>query len=86
MDPNVLHNHGVTPAQEYDTLRKELSESKKYVFERPLVIVGVGLGLLTTQTVTYGVVLAASLSGLLLFNLWFTVNRLMSVARIVAYT
>ena len=85
MDRKEPQNDGVTPAQEYDTLRAELSESKKYVFERPLVIVGVGLGLLTTGAVTYGVVLAALLSGLLLFNFWFTVNRLMSAARIVAY-
>jgi|SaaInl4_200m_RNA_FD_contig_21_2807014_length_223_multi_6_in_0_out_0_1 hypothetical protein len=32
----------ISPAQEYDSLRDELAQSKKYVFERPLVIVIVG--------------------------------------------
>jgi len=78
-------NGRVSPAQEYDTLRDELNQSKKYVFERPLAIVGVGVALLTAESVQYGTTLPALLTGLLLFNFWFTVNRLMSASRIVAY-
>ncbi len=78
-------NNSFSPAQEYDSLRAELNQSKKYVFERPLVIVGVGLALMTTEGETCQAVLPALLAGLLLFNFWFTVNRLMSAARIVAY-
>jgi hypothetical protein len=81
----VSENTKLSPAQEYDTLRDELSQSRKYVFERPLVIVGVGAALLTAERLQYGAALPALLTGLLLFNYWFTVNRLMSSARIVAY-
>ena len=81
----MSENGRVTPAQEYETLRKELDQSKKYVFERPLVIVGVGVVLMTSNIGQFGAVLPALLSGLLLFNYWFTVNRLLSAARIVAY-
>jgi len=81
----ISENGRVSPAQEYDTLRDELNQSKKYVFERPLVIVGVGVALLTAEGVKYGATLPALLTGLLLFNYWFTVNRLMSTSRIVAY-
>lgn len=81
----MSENGRVNPAQEYDTLRDELNQSKKYVFERPLIIVGVGVALLTAQGVQYGAALPALLTGLLLFNYWFTVNRLESAARIVAY-
>lgn len=78
-------NGRVSPAQEYATLRDELNQSKKYVFERPLVILGAGVALLTTEGVQYGAALPALLTGLLLFNYWFTVNRLMSASRIAAY-
>lgn len=81
----VSKNSRITPAQEYDTLRDELNQSKKYVFERPLLIAGLGIALLTAKDVQYGAPLLALLTGLLLFNHWFTVNRLMSAARIVAY-
>jgi hypothetical protein len=76
---------GLKASQEYDSLREELNQSKKYVFERPLVIVGVGVALITTVSGQYGPPLAAVMTGLLLFNFVFTVNRLMSSARIVAY-
>ena len=75
----------VSPAQEYDSLREELNQSKKYVFERPLLIVGVGAALLTAEGFKVGAALPAVFAGLLLFNYWFTVNRLSSAARIVAY-
>jgi hypothetical protein len=44
-----------------------------------------GVALLTAENVQYGAALPALLTGLLLFNYWFTVNRLMSASRIVAY-
>ena len=81
----VRENGRVSPAQEYETLRDELNQSKKYVFERPLFIVGVGVALLTAEGLEFGAALPMLLGGLLLFNFWFTVNRLMSASRIVAY-
>lgn len=76
----------LTPHAEYTTLRGELDQSKKYVLERPLLIVGVGITLMTTKTEPAAVVVLPTLmTGLLLFNFWFTVNRLISGARIVAY-
>jgi hypothetical protein len=78
-------NGRVSPAQEYITLRDELNQSRKYVFERPLVIAGAGIALLTGEGGQYGAVLPCLLTGLLLFNYWFTVNRMMSASRIVAY-
>lgn len=78
-------NDRISPAQEYNTLREELNQSKKYVFERPLFIVGVGVALLTAEGLKFGAALPMLLTGLLLFNFWFTANRLRSASRIVAY-
>jgi hypothetical protein len=72
-------------SQEYSTLREELLQAKRYVFERPLLIVALGVGGLTTLEIEYSAALALVLASLILFNFWFTVNRLMSAARIVAY-
>ncbi len=71
--------------QEYSTLREELLQAKRYVFERPLLIVALGVGGLTTLEVEDSAAAALVLAGLILFNFWFTANRLMSAARIVAY-
>lgn len=76
---------GLSPALEYQTLREELNQSRKYVFERPLLIVGVGVAVMTTEGGEYAGVLPMLLVGLLLFNYLFTVNRLRSACRIVAY-
>jgi len=73
------------PAEEYKSLREELLQAKKYVFERPLLIVAVavaGSRALDTESLMVLLVLVAIL---LLFNFWFTVNRLASGARIAAY-
>jgi len=81
-------NHEVVmldQSHEYATLREELLQAKRYVFERPLVIVALGVGGLTTLKTEYMGALALLLAGLILFNFWFTVNRLMSAARIIAY-
>ena len=72
-------------SHEYVTLREELLQAKRYVFERPLVIVALGIGVLTTLDVEYMGAMALVLASLLLFNFWFTVNRLRSAARIIAY-
>lgn len=71
--------------QEFSSLRTELLESKKYVFERPLLIVGIGMAGIKILDTPYLSFLPFVLSGLLLYNFWFTTNRLMSAARIVAY-
>jgi hypothetical protein len=75
----------VSPALEYQSLREELLEAKKHVFERPLLILAIGAAMLNVGDGTQMVFLPALLAGLLIFNLWFTVNRLRSAARIVAY-
>lgn len=72
--------------EEYRFLREELKSNRKLVFERPLIIAGV----------TFATALSLSKGGLLgviplpfllilVFNLWFTMNRLRSSARIIAY-
>lgn len=72
--------------EEYKFLRQEHENNRRFVFERPLVIVGATLaaafslsekGLLGMMPVPFLAVL--------IFNLWFTFNRLASSARIVAY-
>ena len=72
-------------SQEYDTLRQELLDSKRYVFERPLAIAALAaVGIQLFEKPPYiALLLAAEL--LTIFNFWFTVNRLQSAARIVAY-
>ena len=75
----------VGPSEEYKTLREEMLQAKKYVFERPLLIAAIataGSRGLDREFLFLLLVLAA---GLLLFNFWFTTNRLSSGARITAY-
>ncbi len=79
-DPN-----GVGPVHEYQTLRQELLESTRYVFERPLLILTAGAAGLNALKSEYVPLLPVGLGILILFNLQFTVNRLLSAARIVAY-
>jgi hypothetical protein len=66
-------------------LRDELAQSRKYVFERPLVIAGVGIALSTGAGAQYSAVWPALFAGLLLFNYWFMVTRVRSSCRTVAY-
>lgn len=72
--------------EEYRFLRQELDMNRKYVFERPLLIVGATLAgaISLTEKGRLGM-LPLPFLGVLLFNLWFTFNRLQSSARIVAY-
>lgn len=68
--------------EEYKVLRQELEMNRKFVFERPLLIVGATLAGALSPRVG---LLPIPFLGVLLFNLWFTFNRLWSSARIVAY-
>lgn len=71
---------------EYSTLRSELLQGKQFVFERPLLIV-VAAGVAAAQLAGNDLLLAlpASLAAVLLLNIAFTLNRLNSMARIIAY-
>lgn len=71
--------------KEYDTLRNEMLQGKKYVFERPLLIITVSIALIRIIEKDYSIYLPIIIIGLLLFNLWFTVNRIRSISRIIAY-
>ncbi len=84
-DRNVVRGSELGPAEEYKTLREELLQAKKYVFERPLLIAAMaaaGSRGLDREFLMLLLVLAAAL---LLFNFWFTFNRVSSGARIAAY-
>lgn len=70
--------------QEYDTLRTEMIDGKKYVFERPLLIITIAAAIFQINT-DFGIYFSVIINGLLLFNFWFTVNRLTSMSRIIAY-
>lgn len=80
--PTSVH---IGQKEEYQTLRQELLESKRYVFERPLLIGAAGIAALGAFREIQAAVVPLVMVGLLLFNLWFTVNRLRSASRIVAY-
>lgn len=69
---------------EYQMLRDEIVQGKKYVFERPILIVAACVTLVQFDR-TMLPLLPIAVLGLLGFNLWFTANRLYSMARIIAY-
>jgi len=79
-EPNDLR------CSEYESLREELLQNKQYVFERPLVIIAAA-GVAAIQLPEGASVLALPplLISVLSVNLWFTVNRIRSNARIVGY-
>jgi hypothetical protein len=72
--------------EEHRQLRQELNVNRRFVFERPIVIAGVGLagyaGLADKLDLR---LLPVPILAVLLFNLWFTYNRLLSNARIISY-
>ena len=71
---------------EYETLRNELLENKKHLFERPIVIVAAaGVAAAQLKDNPHVLALPLFLVWILLVNLWFTINRLRSAARIAAY-
>ena len=80
-----MSNGNVCKQDEYKTLREELLQARKYVFERPLLIIAIGIGGLKVLEGSYVAALPPIVAGLLVFNFGFTATRLMSAARIVAY-
>lgn len=80
-------NHSSMQSAEYNTLRSELLQNKQYVFERPLLIItAAGVAAVQLSDKPSVLLLPLLLIIVLLINLWFTVNRLKSMARIAAYT
>ena len=74
-----------SPEKEYEVLTNELIQGKSYVFERPILIITASLALFQFIEEQYAIYFPIVIIGLLFFNLWFTVNRLESMARIIAY-
>lgn len=72
-------------AEEYKSLRDEARESRRYVFERPLVILAGMAAATQISNIRLAAVLILVAATLLRFNFTFTVNRVRSAARIVAY-
>jgi hypothetical protein len=72
-------------SQEYDTLRSELLEAKRYIFERPLIIAALAAAGVQFLDKPPAVILPSVVALLTTFNFWFTVNRVHSASRIVAY-
>ena len=71
---------------EYQSLRTEMQDNKKFVFERPFFIIGVvGIAGLKMEESPYFSLLPSFLIFLLGLNLAFTANRLLSNARIAGY-
>jgi small-conductance mechanosensitive channel len=71
---------------EYNALRQEMQDNKKFVFERPFIIIGgIGLAALQLQHSTFIWLLPSFFVFLLCLNLAFTANRLLSNARISGY-
>ena len=72
--------------KEHELLRAEMDLNRKYIFERPLLIVAGGITAAATLRELVGFeVLPLVFIVLMGFNLWFTHNRLQSNSRIVAY-
>ena len=78
------------PAQEYEALRTELQESRSYVFERPLIILGAVAGIAAfgaekMKGGEYMALLPPLITALMIYNLWSTAWRQSTSSRIVAY-
>lgn len=71
---------------EYESLREEMLQNKRYVFERPLLIItAAGIASIQLSGSRSVSILPLLVVVILLINLWFTVNRLRSTAVIIAY-
>ena len=71
---------------EYSSLREEMLQNKGYVFERPLLIItAAGIASIQLSGKPSVVLLPFLLVIILSINLWFTINRLESTARIASY-
>jgi len=82
---NIVRGSELGPAEEYKSLREELLQAKKYVFERPLLIAAMATAGSRGLDPGFQMLLLVLAAALLLFNFWFTFNRVSSGARIVAY-
>src|SRR5829696_3806537 len=72
--------------KELGFLRAEMDLNRKYIFERPLLIVAGGITAAATLEKLMGFeVLPLLFIVLMGYNLWFTFNRLQSNARVIAY-
>ena len=72
--------------EEYRSLLEEHRKNRSYIFERPIIILGlVAVAMQYFYESTIGGFGLAGLIFILCYNLWFTGNRLQSDARIVAY-
>jgi len=71
--------------QEYISLRDELKESKKYVFERPILSIMAIIAFAQFVKESYVSLLPSVTVSIMIYNLWFTINRLKSSSRIAAY-
>jgi hypothetical protein len=83
----VAETINLDKGQEYATLRAELLEAKRYVFERPLAIAAAAVAAVGLKDKSEALIAALPLavSLLTLFNFSFTLNRLQSASRISAY-
>ena len=72
--------------EEYKMLRQEHENNRKHIFERPLLIVvgTIAASYNLSEKSILGLLPIMFLS-LLLFNIWFTYNRISSSARIIGY-
>lgn len=71
--------------KEYEMLRNELLQGRRYVFERPLFILTASFTLMQFVDKQYAMFFPIIIILLLFFNLWFTVNRMTSMARIISF-
>ena len=74
-------------SNEYLALRDGLKLNRKFVFERPLLIVGgaFAANAIFKSQEYFTDILGITVIIILYFNLWFTMNRLKSSARIISY-
>jgi L-asparagine transporter-like permease len=72
--------------EEYRSLREEHMKNRNYMFERPIIILGlVAVALQFSYQHSFNYFILAVIIFILCFNLWFISNRLNSDSRIVAY-
>jgi hypothetical protein len=74
--------------EEYRSLLEEHRRDRSYIFERPLLILGIiafAMRYFYESDTDLLVLIGLITIVIFCFNLWFTVNRLQSDARIVAY-
>jgi|GEM_PF-2861872 len=72
--------------EEYRSLLEEHRKNRAYIFERPIIILGLAaIAIQYSYKLAIGQFVLAGLIFILCYNPWFTGNRLQSDARIIAY-